>query len=110
MKTLQHRRAMELLTHARVYFPAVVPRVVDAGAWLVYSATEVIGGGPTIGAAYEDARRRDNLPEEPHFLPFRGERFEVYQGSTIVAHALSRTMADRIANALNQYVPNVRKS
>lgn len=111
MKNIDYKRAHDLLTQARVYFPAIVPRVVDdAGAWLIFSAAYVIGTGDTIGAAYADVVQRGNLPIEPHFIPFRGEGADVVQGAAIIAHASSRTMAARIANALNQYVPNVRKS
>lgn len=110
LKELEYKRAHDLLVQARVYFPAIVPRIVDDAAWLIYSATYVIGTGDTIGAAYADVVQRGNLPVEPHFIPFRSEGTEVRQGVDIIAYVSSRTMAARIANALNQYVPNVRKS
>ena len=105
---MTHRRAIELLKHAQIFCPAVVPSI-PGGGFLVMSAMKVLGQGETIDAAFANARARGLLPDVPPFPPFRGDGKNVVRFGEVVAVASSRTMADRIANALNQYHPNERK-
>jgi len=102
---------MELLKQAQVFCPAVVPNMGLRGyihGYTVFSAMKVLGQGDTIDAALADAKAKGHMPELPPFPAFRGEGREVRRRGEVVAIAGSRTMADRIANALNQYHPNER--
>lgn len=104
---MTHRRALELLAQAQVFFPAVVPRM-GGGGFLVFSAMRVIGHGETIDAALMDARAKGNIPDLPPHPVYRGNGKDVELRGEVVAVAKSRTYADRIANALNVYNPNER--
>ena len=53
---MTHRRAVELLTNARIPFPAVVPCGTGQELFHVYGATNLLGKGLTIADAMEDAR------------------------------------------------------
>lgn len=112
---MTHKRAIELLIQSQVFCPAVVPNMAEMGGYLVFSATKVLGHGSTIALAMEDAQRRGHLPARKWFPQFRGDgknviRFytDLQTTESIIAVASSRTYADRIANALNQYLPNER--
>lgn len=107
MKAITHRRALELLAQAQVFFPAVVPDLARGG-FLVFSAMHVLGRGDTIEAAVADARAKGNIPNLPPRPVFRGHGKEVEMRGEVVAVAKSRVYADRIANALNVYNPNER--
>ena len=104
---MEHRRAVELLMQSQVFCPAVVPDLANGG-YIVFSAMRIIGRGQTIDAAVKDARGRGNVPDTPARPLFRGDKFNVTLRDEVVAVAKSRTYADRIANALNQYNPNER--
>jgi hypothetical protein len=104
---MEHRRAVELLTQAQVFTPAVVPDLANGG-FIVFSAMRIIGRGQTIDAAVKDARDRGNVPDVPPRPRYTGAKNEVHLRGEVVAIAKSRTYADRIANALNQYNPNER--
>lgn len=101
------RRALQLLTEAQVYAPAVVPGL-GLGGFYVFSAAKVLGHGDTIEAALADARARGYIPDIPARPTFRANANEVSRRGEVVASCNSRTMAARIANALNQYNPNER--
>lgn len=104
---MTHRRAMELLAQAQVFFPAVVPRW-GGGGFLIFSALQLLGEGETIDAALADARARGSIPTLPPHPVFRGNGKDVTLRGESVAVAKSRSFADRIANALNVYNPNER--
>lgn len=104
---MMHRRAIEILSNAQVFCPAVVPDT-QRGGFLVYSAMKVLGHGATIENAVNNARRLGNIPNLPLRPPFRGNGRDVELRGEVVATAKSRTYADRIANALNLYNPNER--
>jgi hypothetical protein len=99
--------AMQLLNRARVYMPSVVPGL-GRGGFYVFSAGKVLGHGATI----EDAMRAAGywpLPSDLAAAPiYSAEGYDVQLGSQQVAIAKSRTLAKRIANALNEYSPNER--
>ncbi len=100
-----HRRAIELLTEAEVFCPAVVPDLVRGG-FIVFSAMRILGRGQTIEDAVKDARKQ--IPPTPGRPRFHGDKFNVMLRDEVVCIAKSRTYADRIANALNVYNPNER--
>jgi hypothetical protein len=102
---MQHRRAIELLTEAQVFSPAVVPDLA-LGGFIVFSAMRVLGRGATIDEAMRNAR--ENIPPSPGRPRYEGQGYSVTLRGEVVATAKSRTYADRIANALNQYNPNER--
>lgn len=105
------RRARELLHAAGLPFPAVVPsphNILKDG-WNVYSGTKLLGQGYTIDEAMDDARRYWDIGE---YTPtqFRAEGFAICRSGVVEATAKSLTMARRIANALNVYNPDERKT
>jgi hypothetical protein len=99
---------MQLLKQAQVFCPSIVPDLQAGSGYIIFSAMRILGRGPTFEAALDDARDHDNLPDLPPFPAFRGNGLEVQRRGDVVATAVSRTYADRIANALNEYFPNER--
>lgn len=104
---MDNRRALQLLTEAQVYAPAVVPGL-GQGGFYIFSAAKVLGHGETIDAALADAKARGHIPDLPPRPTFHADAKTVTRRGEVVASASSRTMAARIANALNQYNPNER--
>jgi hypothetical protein len=104
---MDNRQALRLLTEAGVYLPSVVPGR-GVGGFFLFSGMLELGRGATIDEALADARRRDMIPNVPPSPPFRAERREVSRAGEVVAVAATGTMAQRIANALNFYKPNIR--
>ena len=99
--------AMRLLHRAQVYMPSVVPGL-GRGGFYVFSAAKVLGHGDTVQAAMEAAGYWP-LPPDLAALPlFSVEGYDIQLGSEQIAIAKSKTLAKRIANALNQYSPNER--
>ena len=104
------RRARQLLTEARIYAPAVVPGL-GLGGFYIFSSAKVLGRGATIEEALEDAKAKGyvpDLPPRPMYVASRKDR-TVSRREEVVATCNSGTMAERIANALNEYNPNERK-
>ena len=104
---LDHRRALNLLFEAQVYAPAIVPDLTNGG-FVVFSLGRYLGGGKTLEDALADARVRGNIPDLAPRPMFWAEGKTVTRRGEVVASCSSRTMAARIANALNQYNPNER--
>lgn len=102
---MDYRIALQKLVDAQIYAPAVVPgRAV--GGWLVYSATREIARHKTMeGAVAAAVASMPPLPARPWFS---AEGLAVVRLGVVVATASSKTMAARIAYALNQYSPNER--
>jgi len=102
---LDYRTAIQRLTDAQIYAPAVVPgRAV--GGWLVFSATREIARDATLeGAVAAAVASMPPLPPRPLFL---ADGLNIIRIGTVVATAGSKVMAQRIANALNAYNPNER--
>jgi len=101
------RRALQLLTEAQVYAPAVVPGL-GRGGFFIFSAAKALGHGETIEDALADARAKGNIPDLPPRPTFYADAKAVTRRGEVVATCNSRTMAARIANALNEYNPNER--
>jgi hypothetical protein len=99
--------AMQLLQKAGIYMPSVVPGL-GHGGFYVFSGAMTLGHGQTIQAAMEDAGLWP-LPADLAARPlFSAEGYDVQYGSQQIAIAKSKTLAKRIANALNAYSPNER--
>ena len=99
--------AMRLLHQAQVYMPSVVPGL-GRGGFYVFSAAKVLGHGDTIQAAMAAAGYWP-LPSDLAGRPFySAEGYDVQHGAQQIAIAKSKTLAKRIANALNEYSPNER--
>ena len=98
---MTHRRAIELLTNARIPFPAVVPCGTGQEQYHVYGGVHLLGKGLTIADAMENAKYYwGNAVRLP---PFIAEDYTVVRSGEVEATAKSKTMAMRIANALNVY-------
>lgn len=106
---MNHRRAIEVLKEARIFCPAVVPGL-GGGGYNVFSAMKLLGSGETIEDAMQDARSKGYIPVVRGLPPFREDGKNVIRAGEAVAVAVSRSMATRIANALNQYQPDERGS
>lgn len=99
------RHALDLLRGAAVFEPSIVPGVVGGGFY-VFSAMTVLGHGATIHDAMVAAGFWPPVKAAvPHFV--RVDK-EIWRGNEVVAEAKSSTMARRIANALNEYIPGDR--
>jgi len=102
------RHAMDILRAAKIHEPAIVPALdVDEGEWIVYSGSEPLGRGGTIHDAIVDARLWPPPPGGNH-PQFAAHDLKVKRGLETIAMTSSKTMAYRIANALNQYAPNAK--
>lgn len=104
---ITHRRALEILSQAQVFSPAIIPKY-GGGGFYVYSAMKIVGSGETIEEALTDARAKGNIPDLAPRPQFKSDGLEVLLRGQVVATVKSRTYADRIANALNSYNPNER--
>lgn len=104
---MDNKRALHILNQAQVYLPAVVPGLGRGGFYL-FSAMRVLGQGETIDDALVAAIAAGNLADIPPRPIFIANGREVSRLGSLVATAASRTMAARIANALNLYNPNER--
>ena len=100
---MDYREAMQILRAARLHAPAIV----EFDDWYhVFSRTELISSGSSI----YDAMAAGNflLPKYGPTMIFVAADFNVMLGSDNQAVARTKTMAQRIANALNEYIPGVR--
>ena len=102
---MDYREGMQVLRAARLHAPAIVRY---AGAYHVFSRTRLIASGSSIYEALENGGLL--VPENSPTNIFAAYNFEVLQGAERVALAMSKTMAKRIANALNEYIPGDRKA
>lgn len=102
---MEYRIALQKLVDAQIYAPAVVPGRASAG-WLVFSATREIARHETMeGAVRAALASMPALPPRPWFL---AEQYSVTRMGSVIATCTSKAMAQRIANALNNYNPNER--
>jgi hypothetical protein len=106
-KPLDHRRALQLLSSAQVFCPAIVPGL-GGGGYYVFSAMKVLGHGETIDAALADAQASGKMPEIVLRRPFRAEGKTVMRADEVLITCVNSTLASRVANALNLYNPNER--
>jgi hypothetical protein len=106
-KPLDHRRALQLLSSAQVFCPAIVPGL-GSGGYYVFSAMKVLGHGGTIDAALADAQASGKMPEIVLRRPFRAQGKTVIRADEVLITCANSTLASRVANALNLYNPNER--
>ena len=106
-KPMDHRRALQILSEAQVFCPAVVPGL-GQGGYYVFSAMKILGWGATIEAAVDAARASGFMPDIVPRPPFRANGKEVTRRGEVLITCSSSTLASRVANALNLYNPNER--
>lgn len=100
---MDYREGMQVLREARLYAPALV---YFRGAYHVFTRTKLVSSGATI---VEALGAGGFLPRpEIRMAVFAAEGPEVFYKGVLVATAYSKTMAVRIANALNEYVVGTR--
>ena len=98
------REGMQVLRDARLFAPAIVRY---AGAFHVFTRTRLVSSGATIEDALDAGGFLNAAnPVQTIFIP---SDFNVIFGEETVAITKSKTMARRIANALNEYIPGDRK-
>lgn len=102
---MDYREGMQILRAARLHAPAIVRY---AGSYHIFSRTKLHSSGSSIYEALENGGLL--VPENAPSNIFAAHNFEVTQGPQRVALAMSKTMAKRIANALNEYIPGDRKA
>jgi hypothetical protein len=98
------REGMQVLRDARLFAPAIIRY---AGAFHVFTRTRWVSSGATIEAAL-DAGGFLSANNPPSTI-FAVSDYNVILGEETIAITRSKTMARRIANALNEYVPGDRK-
>jgi hypothetical protein len=101
---MDYREGMQVLRAARLHAPSIVRY---AGKYHVFSRTRLISSGPSIFEALDSGGLL--VPENSPTNIFAAHDYEIRQGPERVALAFSKTMAQRIANALNEYIPGDRK-
>jgi hypothetical protein len=100
---MEWSEGMQVLREWRVYGPALV---LHEGRYFVFSRTALVSDGPTVEQALKNG---GFLPRRPSsYKPFVAVGPNVVQENTAVCVARSKTMAVRIANALNEYIPGDR--
>jgi hypothetical protein len=102
---MDYREGMQVLRAARLHAPAIVRY---GGAYHVFSRTALVSSGSNIYDALE--RGGFLVAENAPTMIFTAHNYQVSHGPEKVALAYSKTMAKRIANALNEYIPGDRKA
>lgn len=101
---MEWAEGMQILRELRVFAPSIV---IYNGGYHVFSRTAIQSSGATV----EDALRAGGFLPRPDRRPpvlFVAVGANVVQGEYGVCVARSKTMAVRIANALNEYIPGDR--
>lgn len=101
---MEYAEGMQILRESRVFAPSIVRH---NGYYFVCSRTAIQSSGVTIKAALEAGGFLPRPNRRPPEL-FVAVGANVVQGDQGVAVARSKTMAARIANALNEYIPGDR--
>lgn len=101
---MDYREGMQILRAAGLHAPALVH---FNGFYHVFSRTKLISSGPSVDEALDAGGFlvAENAPRDL-FVAFDEE---VVRSGVVEARAKSKTMAQRIANALNEYIPGKRK-
>jgi hypothetical protein len=102
---MDYAEGMRILRESRLFSPALVPH---GGWWHIFSRTTLQCSGETIEAALQAGGflpRPDDWQPYPQFVAVGAN---VVQGANTVATCRSNTMASRVANALNEYIPGDR--
>jgi hypothetical protein len=102
---MDYREGMQILRAAGLHAPALVQ---FNGAYHVFSRTKLVSSGASVDEALDAGGFlvAENAPRDL-FVAFGDE---VVRSGVVEARAKSQTMAKRIANALNEYIPGKRKT
>jgi hypothetical protein len=100
---MDYREAMQLLRGAGLFAPALIR---EGDRFYVYSRMEQISSGASIEEALDAGGFLGPNVARPAL--FVAADYNVVEGSKGVCVARSKTMAARIANALNEYIPGLR--
>lgn len=101
---MEYREAMQILRARQIHAPSII-HLPGVKGYYVFSRTMKLSYGETI----EDAMRAGGfLPAMHPPDPFVAEDTAVRWRSRPVCQAENKTLAQRIANALNEYVPGKR--
>jgi hypothetical protein len=101
---MDYREGMQVLRAARLHAPSIVRLGRE---YHVFSRTELISSGVSVYDALE--RGGFLVAENAPTMIFAAHNYTVLHGPVRVALTESKTMAKRIANALNEYIPGDRK-
>jgi hypothetical protein len=98
---MEYEAALNILFRRRIHRPAIVEM---AGGFHVFERTTLLGSGATILAALESAGMYP--PQDVKVIQYSAKGREVIRGKQPICTAQSNNLANRIANALNAYVPS----
>lgn len=101
---MDYREGMQVLRAARLFAPALIQL---NGYYHVCSRTKVVSSGASIYEALEAGGFL--VPQNAPRFVFTAYDRDVLLGADKQAVAKSSIMAQRIANALNEYVPGKRR-
>lgn len=101
---MDYREGMQILRQAGLHAPSIV---CLHDRYFVFSRTRMISSGGSVDEALDAGGFlvAENAPRDL----FVAYNHEVVRGSEVEARAKSTTMAKRIANALNEYIPSEKK-
>lgn len=101
---MDYAEGMRILRELGIFAPAIVSY---QDGWHVFSRTALQSSGPTIEAALQAGGFV--LRSEWRFRPvYIAVGCNIVQGAATLATARSNRIAQRIANALNEYIPGDR--
>ena len=100
---MDYREGMQVLRAARLHAPAIVQ---TSGIYHVFSRTKLISSGASVYDALEAGGFL--VPENAPTFVFTSYKNDILLGAEKQAVAKSGKMAQRIANALNEYIPGKR--
>jgi hypothetical protein len=100
---MDYREGMQVLRAARLFAPSIV---FYQGQYHVFSRTTRVSFGGDIEEALD--RGGFLIAKNAPTNLYVAANFNVIKGAETVATTRSRTMASRIANALNEYTPGDR--
>lgn len=100
---MDYREGMQILRTARLFAPSIIQL---NGHYHVCSRTKIISSGASVYDALEAGGFL--VPGNAPTLVFTAYKHDVILGEEKQAVAKSSTMAQRIANALNEYIPGKR--
>jgi hypothetical protein len=100
---MEYAEGMQILRESRLFAPAIVR---FDGGYHIFSRTALQSSGATV----EDALRAGGFIPRSERRPslFVAVGQNVVRENTAICVARSKTMAERIANALNEYLPGDR--
>src|SRR5437660_11334736 len=100
---MDNLKALRILHSSQVYLPSVVPGL-GGGGYYIFSSMRVLAHASTI----EEAMVKGGFlpPKFPVAPAFVAHDLDVVRAGAGLATAEFKTVARRIANALNAYAPN----